>query len=52
MLASFLSITQNLGYPALFGVVCAEALGVPLPGETALVTPGSWPASIASRSCS
>ncbi len=38
MLASFLSVTQNLGYPALFGLVCAEALGVPLPGETALIT--------------
>jgi hypothetical protein len=31
VLASFLSVTQNLGYPLLFAVVAAEALGVPAP---------------------
>jgi membrane protein DedA with SNARE-associated domain len=40
ILASFLSVTQNLGYPVLAAVVAAEALGVPLPGETAVIFAG------------
>jgi membrane protein DedA with SNARE-associated domain len=40
VLASFLSVTQNLGYPLLMAVVAAEALGVPLPGETAVILAG------------
>ncbi|HUB76332.1 MAG TPA: DedA family protein [Solirubrobacteraceae bacterium] len=40
ILASFLSVTQNLGYPVLAAVVAAEALGVPLPGETAVILAG------------
>jgi membrane protein DedA with SNARE-associated domain len=40
VLASFLSVTQNLGYPLLMAVVAAEALGVPLPGETAVIFAG------------
>jgi membrane protein DedA with SNARE-associated domain len=40
VLASFLSVTQNLGYPLLMLVVAMEALGVPLPGETAVILAG------------
>jgi membrane protein DedA with SNARE-associated domain len=40
VLASFLSVTQNLGYPVLMLVVAIEALGVPLPGETAVIFAG------------
>jgi membrane protein DedA with SNARE-associated domain len=40
VLASFLSVTQHLGYPLLFVVVVVESLGVPLPGETALILGG------------
>ena len=40
VLASFLSVTQNLGYPLLVVVVAVEALGVPLPGETAVIFAG------------
>ena len=40
VLASILSVTQNLGYPLLGVVVGIEALGVPLPGETAVIFGG------------
>lgn len=41
VLASFLiNFTQNLGYPVLILVVAIEALGVPLPGETAVIFAG------------
>jgi undecaprenyl-diphosphatase len=38
MLASILSVAQNIGYPALVVLVMAESGGIPLPGETALIT--------------
>jgi membrane-associated protein len=37
-LAAFISIGPGVGYPVVFAVVCAEAGGVPVPGETALIT--------------
>jgi membrane protein DedA with SNARE-associated domain len=40
VLASILSVTQNLGYPVIAVVVGMEALGVPLPGETAVIFGG------------
>jgi membrane protein DedA with SNARE-associated domain len=40
VLASFLSIPQNLGYPVLGVFVGMEALGIPLPGETAVILAG------------
>jgi membrane protein DedA with SNARE-associated domain len=40
VLASILSVTQNLGYPLLGVFVGIEALGVPLPGETAVIFGG------------
>ncbi len=36
--ASILSVAQNIGYPAVFLLVMAESGGVPVPGETALIT--------------
>ena len=40
VLASLLSVTQNLGYPLLGLLVGIEALGIPLPGETAVIFAG------------
>jgi membrane-associated protein len=37
-LASIFSVASNLGYPALILLVMAESAGIPLPGETALLT--------------
>jgi len=45
VLASFLSVTTNLGYPLLGVVVGMEALGIPLPGETAVIFGGLAAAS-------
>ncbi|MEA2213276.1 MAG: hypothetical protein QOF83_3224 [Solirubrobacteraceae bacterium] len=38
MVASILSVAHNVGYPALVLLVMLESGGVPLPGETALIT--------------
>ena len=35
-------LIEAYGYLALFGLVAAESLGVPLPGETALITAGIY----------
>jgi undecaprenyl-diphosphatase len=35
-----ISIPSGLGYPALGGLVAAESMGVPVPGETALIAAG------------
>jgi membrane-associated protein len=40
VLASFLSVTTNLGLPLLGLLVGIEALGIPLPGETAVIFAG------------
>jgi membrane protein DedA with SNARE-associated domain len=43
MLAALVNVThlvENFGYPLLFLAVMAEASGVPIPGETALITAG------------
>jgi membrane protein DedA with SNARE-associated domain len=40
VLASILSVTQNLGYPLLGVFVGVEALGIPVPGETAVILAG------------
>ncbi len=37
-LASIIDVAQNVGYPALVLLVMAESGGLPLPGETALIT--------------
>jgi undecaprenyl-diphosphatase len=38
MFASILSVAHNIGYPTLVLLIMAESSGVPLPGETALIT--------------
>jgi undecaprenyl-diphosphatase len=38
MLASILAFTASAGYPVLFVLITAESGGIPLPGETALIT--------------
>ena len=45
MLASIFSVAQNLGYPLLAVFVAIEALGVPVPGETAVIFAGLSAAS-------
>jgi membrane protein DedA with SNARE-associated domain len=50
MFASILSVAHHLGYPTLVLLVMLESGGVPLPGETALITAQRWPASNGYRS--
>jgi undecaprenyl-diphosphatase len=40
ILLSLISVPSGLGYPALGGLVAAESMGVPVPGETALIAAG------------
>jgi membrane-associated protein len=40
VLASFLSVARDVGYPALFVLIAIETMGIPVPGETALFTAG------------
>jgi undecaprenyl-diphosphatase len=40
ILLTLISIPSGLGYPALGGLVAAESMGVPVPGETALIAAG------------
>ena len=40
MLASFLSVARDVGYPVLFVLDAIETMGIPVPGETALFTAG------------
>src|ERR1700722_8487785 len=35
-------LVSQYGYWAVFGLVAAESLGVPLPGETALIIAGTY----------
>jgi membrane-associated protein len=37
---ALIKIPAHLGYLALFGLIGAESAGIPLPGETALITAG------------
>ncbi|HEY7966290.1 MAG TPA: DedA family protein [Solirubrobacteraceae bacterium] len=45
MLASIFSVAKNLGYPVLGVFVGIEALGIPVPGETAVIFAGLAAAS-------
>jgi membrane-associated protein len=40
VLASIINVAGSIGYPVLFLLVMAETGGVPVPGETALITAG------------
>jgi membrane protein DedA with SNARE-associated domain len=37
-LATFLDVAETIGYPLMFVLVAIETMGVPVPGETALIT--------------
>ena len=37
-LASLINVAENVGYPVIFLLVLAESGGVPVPGETSLIT--------------
>lgn len=37
-LGSILSVSSNLGYPTLVALILIESAGVPVPGETSLIT--------------
>jgi len=40
LLAALISVPRRLGYPALAGLVALESMGVPVPGEAALIAGG------------
>jgi membrane-associated protein len=37
LLAAIVNIPPNLGYAAVFGLIAIETMGIPVPGETALI---------------
>jgi membrane protein DedA with SNARE-associated domain len=39
---SITTIIESFGYVAVFGLIGAESLGIPLPGETALIIAGTY----------
>ena len=40
MIATFLDVAETVGYPLVFALIAIETMGIPVPGETALVTAG------------
>jgi membrane protein DedA with SNARE-associated domain len=38
--ASFLDVAETIGYPLIFVLIAIETMGIPVPGETALITGG------------
>jgi membrane-associated protein len=38
VLASLIDIAETIGYPAVFALIAIETMGIPVPGETALIT--------------
>jgi membrane-associated protein len=36
--ASFLDVAETIGYPLIFALIAIETMGIPVPGETALIT--------------
>jgi membrane-associated protein len=40
VIASFVDVAQTIGYPVLFALIAIETMGIPVPGETALITAG------------
>ena len=39
-LATFVDVAQNVGLPVVFLLIAIETMGIPVPGETALITAG------------
>ena len=37
MLAALINVPPNVGYPVVFGLIAIETMGIPVPGETALI---------------
>jgi len=37
-LATFLDVAETIGYPLIFALIAIETMGIPVPGETALIT--------------
>jgi membrane protein DedA with SNARE-associated domain len=44
VIATFLDVAENVGYPIVFALIAIETMGIPVPGETALVAGGMSPA--------
>ena len=40
MIASILDVAETVGYPLVFALIAIETMGIPVPGETALITAG------------
>jgi membrane-associated protein len=40
VIATFLDVAENVGYPVIFALIAVETMGIPVPGETALITAG------------
>jgi membrane-associated protein len=38
VIATFLDVAETVGYPIVFALIAIETMGIPVPGETALVT--------------
>jgi membrane-associated protein len=38
--ATLIDVAESIGYPLLFLLIAIETMGIPLPGETALITAG------------
>jgi membrane-associated protein len=37
VLAALINVPPNVGYPVVFGLIAIETMGIPVPGETALI---------------
>ncbi len=37
MLAALIDVPANVGYAAVFALIAVETMGIPVPGETALI---------------
>jgi membrane protein DedA with SNARE-associated domain len=37
VLAAIINVPPNVGYPIVFGLIAIETMGIPVPGETALI---------------
>jgi membrane-associated protein len=40
VIATFLDVAENVGFPVIFALIAIETMGIPVPGETALITAG------------